>query len=211
MTSQSLPRLVGIILLLVALVLTSCANAEEKTPAVKETAQAVKEAAPAPMITNSRKQYTAPPPMTINTKKQYTATIKTKKGNLELELFASDVPLTVNNFVFLAREGFYNGVTFHRVIPDFMVQGGDPTGTGMSGPGYSFDDEFSPKRSHVTGALSMANAGANTNGSQFFITYAPQHHLDGKHSVFGQLVKGMDVLKKIVSGDTITSITIEEK
>ncbi len=209
MTRQSLPRLVGIILLLVALVLTSCAKAEEKTPAVNEAAPAVKEAAP-PMTTNSRKQYTAPPPMTIDSKKQYTATIKTKKGDLVLDLFASDVPLTVNNFVFLAREGFYNGTTFHRVIPDFMAQGGDPTGTGMGGPGYSFADEFS-QHTHVTGALSMANAGANTNGSQFFITYAPQRHLDGKHSVFGQLTEGMDVLKKIVSGDSIISITIEEQ
>lgn len=210
MTSQSLPRLAGIILLLVALVLTSCAKAEVKTPAVNEAAPAVKEAAPIPMTTG-RKQYTAPPPMTIDTKKQYTATIKTNKGDLTLDLFASDVPKTVNNFVFLAREGFYNGTTFHRVIAGFMAQGGDPTGTGMGGPGYSFADEFSPQRTHVTGALSMANAGPNTNGSQFFITYAPQPHLNGKHSVFGQLTSGTDVLQKIVSGDTIISITIQEK
>ncbi|MBI4181131.1 MAG: peptidylprolyl isomerase [Chloroflexi bacterium] len=149
--------------------------------------------------------------MKIDTSKQYTATIKTNKGDLVLELFASDVPITVNNFVFLAGEGFYNGTTFHRVIPDFMAQGGDPTGTGSGGPGYSFADEFSSQHTHVTGALSMANAGPNTNGSQFFITYSPQHHLDGVHSVFGQLVSGMDVLKKIVSGDTIISITIAEK
>jgi peptidyl-prolyl cis-trans isomerase B (cyclophilin B) len=154
--------------------------------------------------------YAAAPPMTIDTSKQYTATIETGKGNIVLELFASDVPVTVNNFVFLAREGFYDGTTFHRIIPDFMAQGGDPTGTGTGGPGYKFADEFT-KHTHVTGALSMANAGPNTNGSQFFITYAPQHHLNGKHSVFGQLVSGMDVLKAIEKGDTIVRITIEER
>lgn len=148
--------------------------------------------------------------MTIDTSKQYMATIKTSKGDLQLELFASDVPVTVNNFVFLAGEGFYNGTTFHRVIPGFMAQGGDPTGSGRGGPGYSFADEFT-KRTHVTGALSMANAGPNTNGSQFFITYAPQHHLDGKHSVFGQLIDGMDVLEAIKPGDTILQITIEAR
>lgn len=157
-----------------------------------------------------RMTYSSPPAMIIDTSKQYTATIETKKGDLVLELFASDVPVTVNNFVFLAREGFYDGTTFHRVIPGFMAQGGDPTGTGTGGPGYSFADEFT-KHTHVTGALSMANAGANTNGSQFFITYAPQHHLDGRHSVFGQLTEGTDVLESIKQGDRITRITIEER
>jgi len=147
--------------------------------------------------------------MQIDTSKSYTATIETEKGNLVLELFASDVPVTVNNFVFLAREGFYDSTTFHRVIADFMAQGGDPTGTGAGGPGYSFKDEFT-EHSHVTGALSMANAGANTNGSQFFITYSPQHHLDGLHSVFGQLTEGMDVLLQIKNGDVIKRIVIEE-
>ncbi len=154
--------------------------------------------------------YSAPPPMTIVSGKQYTATIETGKGNLVLELFASDVPVTVNNFVFLAREGFYDGTIFHRVIPDFMAQGGDPTGTGTGGPGYKFADEFT-KHTHGTGTLSMANSGPNTNGSQFFITYAPQPHLDGLHSVFGQLVDGMDVLKAIENGDSIVRITIEER
>jgi peptidyl-prolyl cis-trans isomerase B (cyclophilin B) len=154
--------------------------------------------------------YSAPPPMTIDTDKEYIATIETAKGNLVLELFAADVPVTVNNFVFLARDGYYDNTTFHRVIPDFMAQGGDPTGTGRGGPGYKFADEFT-KHTHVTGALSMANAGPNTNGSQFFITYAPQPHLNGHHSVFGQLKQGMDVLKNIVNGDIIERITIEEK
>jgi peptidyl-prolyl cis-trans isomerase B (cyclophilin B) len=154
--------------------------------------------------------YSAPPPVTIDTSKQYTAIIETEKGDLVLELFASDVPVTVNNFIFLAREGFYDDTTFHRVISNFMAQGGDPTGTGTGGPGYTFADEFN-KHTHVTGALSMANAGPDTNGSQFFITYTPQKHLDGKHSVFGQLIDGMDVLGAIEQGDTIVRITIEER
>lgn len=154
--------------------------------------------------------YSAPPPMTIDTDKEYTATIETAKGNLVLELFAADVPVTVNNFVFLARDGYYDNTTFHRVIPDFMAQGGDPTGTGSGGPGYKFADEFT-RHTHVTGALSMANAGPNTNGSQFFITYSPQPHLNNHHSVFGQLKQGMDVLKNLVNGDVIKTITIEEK
>ena len=165
---------------------------------------------PEPAPRSKPKTYSAPPSMVIDTGKQYTAIIETEKGNLVLELFASDVPITVNNFVFLAREGFYDGTTFHRVIPDFMAQGGDPTGTGRGGPGYSFPDEFT-EHTHVTGALSMANAGPNTNGCQFFITYTPQHGLDGKHSVFGQLIQGMDVLEKIKNGDIIKRIIIEER
>jgi len=166
------------------------------------------------------KTYSAPPPMTIDTSKEYTATIETEKGNIVLELFASDVPITVNNFVFLAREGFYNGTTFHRVIPGFMAQGGDPTGTGTGSPGYTFVDEFT-EHAHVTGALSMANSGPNTNGCQFFITYAPQHYLDGKHAVFGQVIGGMDVLESLTprdpsqnpdfEGDRVIQITINER
>jgi len=161
-----------------------------------------------------------PPEMMIDTDKKYTAIIETVKGNLELELFAKDVPNTVNNFVFLAREGYFDGTTFHRVIPGFMAQGGDPTGTGSGGPGYRFADEFSSHK-HGTGAMSMANSGANTNGSQFFITYSPQPHLDGRHSVFGQLTGGMDVLKSLTprdpsqnpqfEGDKIIKITILEE
>ncbi len=146
--------------------------------------------------------YSAPPPMTLDTGKQYTATIEMEKRIIVLELFASDVPVTVNNFVFLAREGFYDNTTFHRIIPDFMAQGGDPTGTGTGGPGYKFADEFS-KHTHVAGVLSMANSGPNTNGSQFFITYTPQPHLDGKHSVFGQLVLGEKVVQALKKGDSI--------
>jgi peptidyl-prolyl cis-trans isomerase B (cyclophilin B) len=157
-----------------------------------------------------KKSYAAPPAMVIDTKKKYTGRIETKHGDLVLELFAADAPKTVNNFVFLAREGFYDDITFHRVIPGFVVQGGDPTGTGSGGPGYRFADEFSKKK-HVFGALSMANAGPNTNGSQFFICYEPQPHLDGHHSVFGQLTSGMEVMQKIRQGDKLLKVTIEEK
>jgi peptidyl-prolyl cis-trans isomerase B (cyclophilin B) len=154
--------------------------------------------------------YTTPPPMIINSKKKYIATVETEKGTIVLELFASDVPVTVNNFVFLACKGFYNNTIFHRVIPGFMAQAGDPSGTGRGGPGYRFADEFT-QHTHNTGALSMANAGPDTNGSQFFITYTPQPHLNGRHSVFGQLKSGMDVLKTIKNGDLIITITVEEK
>ena len=148
------------------------------------------------------KTYSSPPAMGIDPKNRYTAMFKTEKGDFEVELFADKVPKTVNNFVFLARDGFYNGVTFHRVIPDFMAQGGDPTGTGTGGPGYKFADEFHPDLKHSKpGVLSMANAGRNTNGSQFFITFAPTPHLDGKHSVFGQVVKGMEVVRSIRERD----------
>ena len=189
MRTGNLLRIGSIILVMVAFPLVSCGGqAPESKP----------------------KTYSSPPSMTIDTNKKYTATIETEKGNMVLELFASDVPVTVNNFVFLARDGFYDGTTFHRVIADFMIQGGDPEGTGMGNPGYSFDDEFT-EHTHVAGALSMANSGANTNGCQFFITHTPQHHLDGKHSVFGQLVDGWDVLEKIEQGHTIVRITIKEE
>ena len=125
------------------------------------------------------------------------ATLQTNHGAIELELFAADAPKTVENFTKLARDGFYDGVIFHRVIPDFMIQGGDPTGTGSGGPGYTFEDEFNPNNV-IRGALAMANAGPNTNGSQFFIVTADAcSWLDGKHTVFGQVTSGMDVVEKI--------------
>jgi len=153
--------------------------------------------------------YKEPFEVVLDLNKKYEATIETEKGNLVLELFASDVPNTVNNFVCLARDGFYDGVTFHRVIPGFMAQGGDPTGSGRGGPGYKFADEFTEHK-HETGTLSMANAGPNTNGSQFFITYAPQPHLNGRHSVFGRLIQGIDVLENITNGDVMKKVTIRE-
>jgi len=148
------------------------------------------------------KQYAAAPPMVIEPKKTYKATFKTEKGDFVIELFADKAPKTVNNFVFLARDGFYDGTTFHRVIKGFMAQGGDPTGTGSGGPGYKFADEFDPSLKHGSaGILSMANAGRNTNGSQFFITYGPTPHLDGKHAVFGKVISGMDVVNAIPERD----------
>jgi cyclophilin family peptidyl-prolyl cis-trans isomerase len=135
------------------------------------------------------KQYSAPPALQIDPKKHYTAVLHTAKGEIKVDLFAAQAPITVNNFVFLAREGFYNNTTFHRVIGGFMAQAGDPTGTGTGGPGYKFNDEESALqlRHDGPGILSMANAGRNTNGSQFFITHATQGHLNGKHGVFGKV------------------------
>ncbi len=159
------------------------------------------------------KQYDSPPEMTIDTSKHYLATIQTNKGNIEIELFPEYAPQTVNNFVFLANDGYYDGVKFHRVISNFMIQGGDPTGTGRGGPGYKFGDEFkgNPLR-HETGVLSMANAGPGTNGSQFFITHSPQPHLDGRHTVFGKVInkKSQNVVDAIRQGDEMVKVTISE-
>jgi peptidyl-prolyl cis-trans isomerase B (cyclophilin B) len=149
--------------------------------------------------------------MQIDPKKGYKATIETPRGTIELQLYPEYAPKTVNNFVFLAREGFYDGVTFHRVINDFMIQGGDPTGSGRGGPGYRFEDEFKGNPlTHETGVLSMANAGPNTNGSQFFITHSPQPHLNNRHTVFGKVTKGQDVVNAIRQGDQMTKVTITE-
>lgn len=150
--------------------------------------------------------------MTIDTSKSYVATFDTTRGSISVELFAQDAPKTVNNFVFLAREGFYDGTKFHRVIADFMVQGGDPTGTGSGGPGYRFEDEVKTNpHKHARGVLSMANAGPNTNGSQFFITHVETAWLNGKHTVFGRVLTGQDVVDAVKQGDTLNSVKIEEK
>ena len=157
------------------------------------------------------KSYPSAPAMSIDTAKTYTATFDTSKGQIVVELFPKDAPMTVNNFVFLARDKFYDGLKFHRVIPDFMVQGGCPQGTGTGGPGYKFKDEVGAgKPKHKVGSLSMANAGPGTNGSQFFITHVVTDWLDGKHTVFGQVKTGQDVVNAIKGGDTIKSITITE-
>ncbi|MGM0587867.1 MAG: peptidylprolyl isomerase [Bacteroidota bacterium] len=140
-----------------------------------------------------------------------TATIKTSKGDIKLKLFPEKTPVTVANFVNLSQRGFYDNLNFHRVIPDFMIQGGCPEGTGRGGPGYRFEDEFDPELKHdAPGKLSMANAGPNTNGSQFFITHVATPWLDGKHSVFGEVIDDddMDVVNSIEQGDTIESIEI---
>lgn len=169
------------------------------------------------------KQYNAPPAMLIDSSKKYMATFKTSRGDIRITLFADKAPNTVNNFVFLARDGFYDGTTFHRVIEDFMVQGGDPTGTGRGGPGYKFNDEKSAlgMKHDGPGVLSMANAGVNTNGSQFFLTHVATPWLDGKHAVFGKVAdkESLDVLMKIrvrdpmsdsQPGDSLNTVTITE-
>ena len=149
--------------------------------------------------------------MQIDLKKKYTASIETDRGTIEIQLNPEHAPKTVNNFVFLAKEGFYDGLTFHRVISNFMIQGGDPTGTGTSGPGYKFADEtYGNPLKHETGVISMANAGPNTNGSQFFITHSPQPHLNGHHTVFGKVTKGQDVVNAIKQGDKMVKVTIIE-
>ncbi|TVQ40063.1 MAG: peptidylprolyl isomerase [Spirochaetaceae bacterium] len=147
--------------------------------------------------------------MSIDTDRTYVVTMKTSKGAIELELCPEHAPVTVNNFVFLAGQGFYDGTTFHRVISSFMIQGGDPTGTGRGGPGYRFADETSGNPlKHEARVISMANAGPDTNGSQFFITHAPQPHLDGKHTVFGKVISGGGVVDAIEAGDELTRVTI---
>jgi cyclophilin family peptidyl-prolyl cis-trans isomerase len=172
--------------------------------------------------TTTAKQYSAPPPMTIDVTKQYFATVKMDNGGeFVIQLFPDKAPITVNNFVFLAREGFYDGTTFHRVLADFMAQGGDPTGTGGGGPGYMFQNEDNDLTFDKPGVVAMANAGRDTNGSQFFITFGPQEYLNGNYTIFGQVIQGMDVVMNIrlrdpqqnpnYEGDKIKSVTIEEK
>ncbi|HOD28667.1 MAG TPA: peptidylprolyl isomerase [Syntrophales bacterium] len=159
----------------------------------------------------AEKQWDRPPEMLIDPQKRYRIRMETGRGTIELELYPEHAPKTVNNFVFLAREGFYDGVTFHRVIADFVIQGGDPTGTGRGGPGYRFEDECrgNPLR-HDSQVISMANAGPDTNGSQFFITHSPQPHLDGKHTVFGKVVSGQTVVDAIRQGDCMERVTVSE-
>jgi peptidyl-prolyl cis-trans isomerase B (cyclophilin B) len=154
-------------------------------------------------------KYSAPHEMQIDTDRTYLLKIMTDRGEIELELFPEYAPKTVNNFICLTKDGYYDGIIFHRVIPNFMVQGGDPTGTGRGGPGYNFEDEFAGNPlQHETGSLSMANAGPGTNGSQFFITHCPQPHLNGKHTVFGKVTKGQDVVDAISQGDVMIKVTV---
>jgi peptidyl-prolyl cis-trans isomerase B (cyclophilin B) len=149
--------------------------------------------------------------MVIDPSKKYQVTMKTSKGDIQLDLFAADAPKTVNNFVYLARDKFYDGLTFHRVIAGFMSQGGCPNGDGRGGPGYRFEDETAGNpHGHETGSLSMANAGPNTNGSQFFICHEPQPHLNGRHTVFGKVTSGQDVVTSLVNGDMINEVTVTE-
>ena len=156
-------------------------------------------------------QWNAPPELQIDVSRSYSVSIATNRGSIELELYPQHAPQTVNNFVFLAGQGFYDGVKFHRVIANFMIQGGDPTGSGRGGPGYRFADEcHGNPLTHERCVISMANAGPNTNGSQFFITHVATPHLDGKHTVFGKVTSGEDVVDAIRQGDTMVSVTVAE-
>jgi len=178
-------------------------------------------AAPTPTPTPTPKRWSSPPAMSIDPQKTYIATFKTAKGDIVVQLLADKAPKTVNNLVFLARQGFYDNTTFHRVLKDFMAQGGDPTGAGSGGPGYKFEDEFAPGLAFdQPGLLAMANSGANTNGSQFFLTFVPTPWLNGKHTIFGKVTAGMDVLlaltlrdpsKATAPGDLLKTIEISEK
>lgn len=156
----------------------------------------------------SAKRYSAPPAMQIETNRTYSATIQTNKGDIHLQLNPAEAPMTVNNFVTLARDGYYDNVIFHRVVPGFVIQGGDPTGTGRGGPGYQFKDE-AVKRPYKAGTLAMANAGPNTNGSQFFICLEDQPGLPPNYTIFGDVTSGMDVVRNIRQGDVISTITVE--
>jgi cyclophilin family peptidyl-prolyl cis-trans isomerase len=230
--TQKLWWIVGVagivIVLIVVLTLVlnqgKSATPEAETPEAATPVAQTSSSANPDMPTNPASRndmYSAAPPMTIDPAKKYIATIETEKGNIVVELYADKAPITVNNFVFLAREGFYDNTTFHRVIADFMAQAGDPTGTGMGGPGYQFADEFDTGLTFDgPGVLAMANAGANTNGSQFFITFAATPWLDGKHTIFGKVIEGTDVLFSIslrdpqaatTPGDLIKTIRIEEQ
>ena len=169
------------------------------------------------------REYDACPPTVVDPAKEYSATLKTTKGDITLQLYADKAPLAVNSFVFLAREGWFENVSWHRVLPDFMAQTGDPSGTGFGGPGYEFKNEVSDSlKFDREGLLAMANSGADTNGSQFFITYGPATNLDGGYTIFGEVTAGMDVVKKLTprdpsqtgtlpEGDKILSVTIEVK
>jgi cyclophilin family peptidyl-prolyl cis-trans isomerase len=218
-------RRVGLLLGLV-LFLTACSvQGTETLPASSPTSVELDQPDSTPTEVPesgiSSKQYDAPPAMQIDPGKIYLATLVTELGEIKIELFADKAPNTVNNFVFLSREGYYDETTFHRVIPDFMAQGGDPSGTGAGGPGYQFEDEFHPDLFFDrAGVLAMANAGPNTNGSQFFITYVPTPHLNNRHTIFGQVVEGLEIalalnprnpqLAPSQAGDQLLTVEIEE-
>jgi peptidylprolyl isomerase/peptidyl-prolyl cis-trans isomerase B (cyclophilin B) len=202
------------------LFLSACALFESANPAPSATAP-VPGAASAEDVAARNGKYSAPPAMTLDAEKIYYATFKTEQGDIKVQLYADRTPQTVNNFVFLARDGFYDNTTFHRVLDGFMAQAGDPTGTGAGGPGYTFADEFGEGLVFDRpGLLAMANAGPNTNGSQFFLTFAPTPHLNGRHTIFGEVVEGQDVLDKLTRrdpqqnpttpGDALYRVVIEE-
>jgi cyclophilin family peptidyl-prolyl cis-trans isomerase len=205
----------GILFIGVLAVLVACSSPAASVPPLT-TPELV-----APKLVGT-KQYDSAPPMLIDTSKQYLATVKMQNGGeFVIELYPDKAPMTVNSFVFLANQGYFDGVTFHRVLDGFMAQGGDPTGTGMGGPGYQFKNEDNDLKFDKAGVVAMANAGRDTNGSQFFITYGPAAYLNGGYTIFGQVISGMDVVNGITRrdpeqnptfiGDAIESVTITEK
>lgn len=207
--------------LIAAVVLAGCVAAQDPAPAAEQEDQAAQTGADLPALVGT-KEYASAPPMIIDTNQEYYATVKMETGGeFVIQLLPDKAPIAVNSFVFLAREGFFDGVTFHRVLEGFMAQTGDPTGTGSGGPGYTFVNEDSDLTFDREGLVAMANRGRDTNGSQFFITYGPAEHLNGGYTIFGQVIEGMDVVKGLTlrnpqlnpnfEGDRITSITIEEK
>lgn len=211
---------VGVLVLVVAAFWAFGPKNETSEPVATEAAAATVPPVDAPQVTS--KQYAAEPEMTIDVSKKYFATVKMATGGeFVIQLYPDKAPRTVNSFVFLAREGYFNGVTFHRVLDGFMAQGGDPTGTGMGGPGYEFINEDSDLTFDKEGVVAMANAGRDTNGSQFFITFGPADFLNGGYTIFGQVVEGMDVVNAITRrdpdtnptfvGDAIESVTITEE
>ena len=220
MVKRGLGSQVVAFLLLCALVISAC-NAPSEAVEVTEEADEGAAAALEPAARNE--MYSAAPAMAIDADKEYTAVFKTDKGDMRVRLFADQAPVTVNNFVFLARDGFYNDTHFHRVLENFMAQGGDPTGSGAGGPGYQFQDEIvASLQFDRAGLLAMANAGPGTNGSQFFLTFAATPWLNGNHTIFGEIVEGMDVLNSLsirdpmapgaseFAGDLLITVKIEE-
>jgi cyclophilin family peptidyl-prolyl cis-trans isomerase len=209
---------IGALIVLAIAAIIWYAVSTRKAPAQSNASQV---GGPTPVLVGTN-QYSSAPPMLIDQSKQYFANVKMAKGGeFVIQLYPDKAPITVNSFVFLARQGFFNGVTFHRVLEGFMAQGGDPTGTGTGGPGYEFVNEDNDLKFDKAGVVAMANAGRDTNGSQFFITFGPQEQLNGGYTIFGQVISGMDVVNRLTRrdpqqnptfpGDAIESITITEK
>lgn len=224
-SAQNIQMIAVAVFVLILLVIVWVAlSPRNESPTTLTNPQAVPTQAQAEQAqpTAALKQYSAPPPMTVDTSNRYLATFKMAKGGeFVVELYPDKAPITVNSFVFLARDGFFDNTTFHRVLPGFMAQGGDPTGTGGGGPGYRFVNEDSDLRFDKVGVVAMANAGRDTNGSQFFITFGPQPRLDGDYTIFGQVIEGLDVALDIrlrdpqqfpdYEGDVLESVTITEE
>ncbi len=212
---------ISFIVLVVAAIAVLIVRNLPRSPQTSPAAQSNPAGGQGPALVGT-KQYASAPPMLIDKSKQYTATVKMAKGGeFVIQLYPDKAPITVNSFVFLARQGYFDGTTFHRVLEGFMAQGGDPTGTGSGGPGYQFVNENSDLKFDKAGVVAMANAGPDTNGSQFFITFGPQPSLDGGYTIFGQVITGMDVVNGLTrrdpqtnptfTGDAIQTVTITEK